>query len=455
MLSQSSPIAIVGAGLAGSLLASLLAKQGRSVIVFERRKDLRRAVVAAGRSINLALSTRGITALQLAGVDDLVMPLCIEMPGRMMHAVSGALTFQPYGTAGQSIRSVSRRELNAVLLDAAEAAGAQLRFETTCEDLDPATGLLTIRDTASGKTEEITCAFVVGADGANSAVRAALRKGGHLTDVETTLEHGYKELNIAPNSDGSFRLERGALHIWPRGDFMLIALPNPGGDFTLTLFLELGGERGFDAIKAPEAARAFFETYFPDALALMPDFDEQWASRPVSRLAYLHTSSFHAGSKSILIGDAAHAVVPFYGQGMNASFEDCTILMQLIEQHGGALSSELCEAYTAARKPNGDAICALALGNFIEMRDKVASPAFLFRRRIEAALHALEPERFIPLYTMVTFSNRPYAESQQRALAQDRWLDEGLARIGCSLEETERDPGPIAERLLAALPLPL
>lgn len=203
MLSHQNPIAIAGAGLAGSLLAALLAKQGRKVILIERRKDLRRAVVAAGRSINLALSTRGITALQLAGVDDLVLPLCVEMPGRLMHAVSGELTFQPYGTAGQSIRSVSRRDLNAVLLDAAEAAGAELRFETTCEELDPERGLLTIRDTASGKTETLACSFVVGADGANSAVRAALRNGGHLTDQETTLEHGYKELNIAPNSDGS------------------------------------------------------------------------------------------------------------------------------------------------------------------------------------------------------------------------------------------------------------
>ena len=294
----------------------------------------------------------------------------------------------------------------------------------------------------------------MGADGANSAVRAALRSGGFLTDQETTLEHGYKELNIAPNSDGSFRLERGALHIWPRGDFMLIALPNPGGDFTLTLFLELAGERGFESIEAPADARRFFETYFPDALALMPDFDEQWAARPVSRLAYLHTSSFHAGAKSILIGDAAHAVVPFYGQGMNASFEDCTIFMQLLDEHEGELSADLCRAYTAARKPNGDAICALALANFIEMRDKVASPSFLFRKRIEAALHALEPDRFIPLYTMVTFSNRPYAESQARAVTQDRWLDAALANIGCSLDNLDQDPAAIAPRLLQALPLP-
>jgi kynurenine 3-monooxygenase len=443
MLTDERPIAIVGAGLAGSLLAALLAKQGRRVLIVERRKDLRKTVVAAGRSINLALSTRGITALQLAGVDDLVLPLCVEMPGRLMHAPSGALTYQPYGSAGQSIRSVSRRDLNALLLDAAEAAGASLRFETSCEDLDPDSGLLTLRDAASGAQEELACDFVVGADGANSAVRIALRRRGHLTDVETTLEHGYKELNITPNDDGSFRLERAALHIWPRGDFMLIALPNPGGDFTLTLFLEVAA-----------AARTFFEEHFADALALMPDFDEQWAARPVSRLAYLHTSTFHAGARALLVGDAAHAVVPFYGQGMNASFEDCTILMQLLEAHAGTFSADLCRDYTAARKPNGDAICALALGNFIEMRDKVASPSFLFRRRIEAALHALEPERFIPLYTMVTFSNRPYAESQERARRQDGWLDEALARIGCSLEEIDQDPAAIAPRLLAALPLP-
>jgi kynurenine 3-monooxygenase len=454
MMTDERPIAIVGAGLAGSLLAALLAKQGRRVLIVERRKDLRKTVVAAGRSINLALSTRGITALQLAGVDDLVLPLCVEMPGRLMHAPSGVLTYQPYGSAGQSIRSVSRRDLNALLLDAAEAAGASLRFETSCEDLDPDSGLLTLRDAASGNQEEIACDFVVGADGANSAVRIALRRRGHLTDVETTLEHGYKELNITPDRDGSFRLERAALHIWPRGDFMLIALPNPGGDFTLTLFLEVAGERGFDAIAEPAAARAFFEEHFADALALMPDFDEQWAARPVSRLAYLHTSTFHAGARALLVGDAAHAVVPFYGQGMNASFEDCTILMQLLEAHAGTFSADLCRDYTAARKPNGDAICALALGNFIEMRDKVASPSFLFRRRIEAALHALEPERFIPLYTMVTFSNRPYAESQERARRQDGWLDAALALIGCSLDETDQDPAAIAPRLLDALPLP-
>ena len=455
MLKSDKPVVIAGAGLAGSLLAALLAKQGRPVELIERRKDLRKAEVAAGRSINLALSTRGITALQRAGVDDLVLPICVEMPGRLMHATSGALTFQPYGTAGQSIRSVSRRDLNAVLLDAAEAAGARLTFETICEDLDPDTGAVTVRDTTTGSARTIDAAFVVGSDGANSAVRTALKRRGHLSDRETTLEHGYKELNIAPAADGSFQLERGALHIWPRGDFMLIALPNPGGDFTLTLFLEVGGERGFNAIDAPERARAFFEEQFPDALALMPDFNEQWAARPVSRLAYLHTSSFHAGDRTILVGDAAHAVVPFYGQGMNASFEDCSVLMELLDVHDGRFSGALCEAYTAARKPNGDAICALALANFVEMRDKVASPAFLFRKRIEAALHARMPDSFIPLYTMVTFSNRPYAEAQDRAQAQDRWLDAALVAAGVSLDDLTQDPDAIAERLLSVAPLPL
>ncbi len=427
---SDAPIVVVGAGLAGCLVATLLAKRGFNVQVYERRPDMRAAEIAAGRSINLALSTRGIDALELAGVAERVLADAIPMPGRIMHGVDGALTYQPYGQDGQAIRSVSRRGLNETLMTAAEQAGARLFFNKRCLDIDPTARKVTLADDDGRAT--VQARIIIGADGVFSAVRGHLQRSDRYQYEQLYLDHGYKELAIPPGENGSFRLEKDGLHIWPRHDFMLIALPNADGSFTCTLFQALDGPEGLHALDTPEKVRAFFAKWFPDAVPLMPTLVEDFFGNPTSSLCTIRCAPYHRDDSVLLIGDAAHAVVPFYGQGMNAAFEDCAIIERMLQANGGRLEG-VPARFSAERKEDADAIRQLALDNFVEMRSKVANPLFLLRKKVDKLLHKLAPSLYVPLYSMVTFSTIPYAETVRRAQQQQKALVRGAVVLGAAL----------------------
>jgi kynurenine 3-monooxygenase len=410
-------VIVVGAGLAGSLLTVMLARRGLAVELIERRGDLRATAGSAGRSINLALSTRGIAALARIGLVDDVLAGTMPMAGRRMHALDGSETFQPYGQPGQVIHSVSRRLLNEALLNAAAAqANVTLRFDSRVDDVDLA-GPAVIIDGARVEAD-----LVVGADGIFSAVRDRMMRQGRFDYEQTYLEHGYKELEVGKTSAGGFALDPGALHIWPRGDYMLIALPNADRSFTMTLFARHSGVDSFEEAGEGAQATAWFAARFPDAAALLPDLAQQWSANPTSDLATIRCAPFHFGSTAVLIGDAAHAVVPFYGQGMNAAFESVEVFCDLLDAHGGDFAAAL-PAFTAARKEDADAIRQLALDNFVEMRAKVADPLFLLRRRLGRALAHVAGADFAPLYSMVTFSTLPYRS------AREAWIDGHAARL--------------------------
>lgn len=427
-IGRGRTVIVAGAGLAGTLIAILLARRGFCVEVCERRPDLRRTAGSAGRSINLALSTRGVRALAEAGLADRVLATTLPMESRGLHALDGAFVQQPYGQPGQAIRSVSRRLLNEALLDAAEAEpNVRLHFDcaVTSVDLDDAAGPVVHAETPGGGLR-LTATFVIGADGVGSAVRDALaRRPGFLFE-ELTLPHGYKELEVRPTADGGFALRPDCLHIWPRQDYMLIALPNADRTFTCTLFALFTGADSF--AEADPDPRGFFQARFPDALPLLPDLEQQWARHPTSQLTTIACAPFHDGGRAVVVGDAAHAVVPFYGQGMNAAFESCSLLCRLLDAHDGDADTAL-PAFTAARKADADAIRQLALDNFVEMRASVADGRFLLRRRLGRAVEARAGAAFVPLYSMVSFSNLPYALALQLGRAREAWLDAALERL--------------------------
>lgn len=430
-----SKIVVIGAGPVGALLALLLKRRGDDVVVYERRGDPRAKGYIGGRSINLALSDRGMLALAKAGVADDVDKVAVPMPGRQMHNKDGSTPFMPYGLNGEFIRSVSRGGLNIKLLDLLDAAGVAVHFDHACADIDHNAGIVKF---SNGTV--VAGDVIVGADGSFSAVRAALQKTDRFEYSQSYLPHGYKELAIPAGPGGSFLLEKNALHIWPRAAYMLIALPNQDGSFTCTLFFSLDDpEASFAALDTPAKVRAFFQEVFPDALALMPDFDDQWAKNPVSSLVTVKCYPWHRG-KAVVIGDAAHAIVPFFGQGLNAGFEDCRVLVELLEEQGGDWSRAL-PLFEQARKENADAIATLALENFVEMREKVGQPAFLLRKKVEAALARACPERVTPSYTMVTFRPQlPYAEALRRARQQDVLLDELVLDVDV-VAMVQKDPG--------------
>ncbi len=408
-------ITIAGAGLAGSLMAIFLARRGLDVTVLESRPDLRTVDISAGRSINLALANRGISALRSAGVMDRVEPLLIPMRGRMLHTRAGETSLSPYGqTADEVIYSVSRGALNGVLMDAAEETGrVDLRFGQAWPS-------------AAGSDARP----LIGADGGGSAVRHMLVERHGAQSNEQLIEHGYKELTM-PAVAGRHAMERGALHIWPRGGFMLIALPNLDGSFTVTLFLPLTGENSFASLPDGAAAEAFFKREFPDALALLPGFADEFMRNPVGRMGTVRAQPWHHGGEVVLLGDAAHAIVPFHGQGMNCAFEDCEALDDCLARHGSDWKNVFTE-FEAARKPNADAIAEMALENFVEMRDLVANPHFQLQKQLAFTLERRHPGRFIPRYAMVMFHAMPYAEAQRRGAVQQRILDEltdGIERI--------------------------
>jgi kynurenine 3-monooxygenase len=436
---------IVGAGLGGCLLAHFLGQRGWRVDVFERRGDPRAAGFVGGRSINLAISARGLHALARAGLDAEVREHGIRMPGRMLHARDGRTAFVPYSAdPSRAIVSFGRSALNLMLLRAAAAhPGVALHFGRRCVGLDEAAGAAQFDDGSAHAAD-----LVVGADGAFSAVRAHLMRRERFDYSQATLAHGYKELRIPPVSSGPhapFAMEPHALHIWPRGGGMMIALPNPDGSFTCTLFWPFDdpsapGARApgaaspaFATVRTGAEARALFAREYPDALALMPTLEEDFARNPVGTMVTVRCWPWTAAGRFALLGDAAHAIVPFYGQGANASFEDCEALVDALERHGDAVPAALAE-YERARKPNADAIADMALANFVEMRDGTARLAFRVRKRVDHWLNRLLPRAFVPLYDLVSFTTVPYAEARERARRQDRWVRAGGAVAGlCAL----------------------
>ncbi|MBI4376778.1 MAG: FAD-dependent monooxygenase [Elusimicrobia bacterium] len=436
---RSDKITVVGEGLVGSLLSIGLRRRGFEVEVYERRGDPRAGKAAAGRSINLALSARGLHALKELGLDQKVLSRAIPMYGRMIHPLSAETSLQPYGRdPSEHINSISRGWLNAVLMEEAESLGASIHFERRAVSYDFKTGTLGLRDTA-GRTLERRAPVVIGADGAGSAIRQEIMNLPRTRYSQEYLEHGYKELSIPPGPGGSFQLEKNALHIWPRGRYMLIALPNFDGSFTCTLFLPFEGPLSFEALDGPDKVLSFFSRQFPDALALMPHLAEEFFANPTGHMVMLRCLPWHAGGQALLIGDAAHAMVPFYGQGMNCGFEDCSVLWECLDQEpprrgsapGAAAWGALFERFTRLRKPNADAISEMALENFVEMRDKVAQPRFQLEKKVERLLQERFPERYIPRYSLVTFSRVPYRLAQRAGEIQARLLSqlcEGLSR---------------------------
>ena len=421
-------IAVVGAGLVGALVATLLTQRGFRVTVYERRPDPRRAGFEGGRSINLALAERGLHALRATGLAEKVLEQAVMMRGRMVHDPAGHSGLQRYGVDdSEVIWSVSRGGLNTLMLDAAEAAGATIHFDQGLVDADFGAGTLTL-GASDGSRRTVDAPVVIGADGAGSALRAAMHAHAPLGERIEELGHGYKELEIPPGTDPAtpFAIERNALHIWPRGHYMCIALPNREGSFTVTLFLPNDGPHpSFRTIAGVGAAEAFFRTDFPDALALMPEFAADWAAHPVGTLGTLYLDRWHIDGRALLIGDAAHAIVPFHGQGMNCGFEDAAELADLFattpDDPAGVFA-----AFEARRKPNADAIAKMALENYVEMRDSVADPHYLRKRELGALLAERSPTHYLPRYRMVTFTHLPYAYALDRGQAQDTLLEQLL-----------------------------
>src|SRR5438034_3329217 len=411
---------LIGSGLAGGLLAAYLGRRGYDVDLYERRADPREGNIVGGRSINLAISTRGIHALEHIGIAEEALKHAIPMRGRMIHDKSGALHFAPYDVDPKKcINSIGRASLNTTVIEAAQRhPNVRVHFNHKCTDvylneavchLETGTGKLTVRGDA-----------VIGLDGAFSAVRNSMQlKINNFHYDESYLAHGYKEMTIPSGPDGSWRMEKNALHIWPRKSFMMIALPNPDGSFTCTLFWEFEGPRSFATTKTDDDVRRFFDEEFPDAVALMPTLLEDFKQNPTGSLVTIRCAPWFYQDKVALVGDAAHAVVPFYGQGMNAAFEDCVVLDDCLENFQDNRERAFSE-YCVKRKENTDALADLAIGNFIEMRDKTASRAFRAKKKLDQLLEASLPGIYLPLYTMVTFTRIPYAEAARRARLQDR-----------------------------------
>ena len=413
---------LVGSGLAGGLLAAYLGRRGYDVDLYERRTDPREGNIVGGRSINLAISTRGIHALEQIGIADEALRHAIPMRGRMIHDKSGALHFAAYDVDPRKcINSIGRATLNAAVIAAAQRyPNVRVHFNHKCTDVDLAEAVCHL-ETETGKVT-VRGDAVIGVDGAFSAVRASMQRNiDNFQYDENYLAHGYKELTIPPAPDGSWRMEKNALHIWPRKSFMMIALPNPDGSFTCTLFWEFEGARSFATTKTDDDVRRFFGEEFPDAVPLMPTLLEDFKNNPTGSLVTIRCAPWYYRDRVCLLGDAAHAVVPFYGQGMNAAFEDCVVLDECLDKFPDNRERAFAK-YFESRKENADALADLAIGNFIEMRDKTASRTFRAKKKLDHLLEAALPGMYLPLYTMVTFTRIPYAQAARRARLQDRIL---------------------------------
>jgi kynurenine 3-monooxygenase len=429
MTQKTGTIALIGAGLTGPLLALELVKRDFQVEIYERRADMRRVHMSAGRSINLALSARGIHALTQAGLWEDMQKIVIPMKGRMMHSATSEITFQPYGrNESEVINSISRADLNIALMNAAEERGVKIRFQKRCVGIDLKSGVLELHDEKTGERQSGAADVVIGCDGSVSAIRGEMLKHSRFNFSQQYLDYGYKELTIPAVPSGKHALETNALHIWPRGNYMLIALPNVDGTFACILFLPFEGKDSFEQLPTRLAVLEFFRSQFPDALALMPDLTDNFFANPVGSMVTIRCSPWSFEGKGLLLGDAAHAIVPFFGQGINCGFEDCTVLMKLLDLHGADWNKVFNE-FESARKENTDAIADLAIENFVEMRNRVGDPRFLFRKKVEFALQGKYPDRFVPKYSMVTFLRLPYATALKRGQVQDRMLTELCERI--------------------------
>jgi len=424
---------LIGSGLAGGLLAAYLGRRGYDVDLYERRADPREGNLVGGRSINLALSTRGIHALEQLGIDDEVLKHAIPMRGRMIHDKSGDLHFSPYDRdPNKFINSIGRAALNTTVIEAAQRyPNVRVHFNHRCTDvdLDEATAHLE----TGGSLVSARADAVIGVDGAFSAVRQSMQKKlPEFEYDESYLAHGYKELTIPPAPDGSWQMEKEALHIWPRKSFMMIALPNPDGSFTCTLFWEFQGPRSFKSTKTDEQVCDFFREEFPDAVPLMPNLLDDFKNNPTGSLVTIRCAPWCYQDKVALVGDAAHAVVPFYGQGMNAAFEDCVVLDQCLAEFPQDRHRAFAE-YFERRKENADALADLAVQNFIEMRDKTAAKTFRAKKKLDHLLEGLLPGIYFPLYTMVTFTRIPYAQAARRARLQNGVVYTGLVVLAISI----------------------
>jgi kynurenine 3-monooxygenase len=434
---------LIGSGLAGGLMAAYLGRRGYEVELYERRGDPREGNIVGGRSINLALSTRGIYALEQLGIADEVLRHAIPMRGRMIHDKSGTLHFSPYDRdPNKFINSIGRAALNTTVIEAAQRyPNVRVHFNHRCTEIDLEQAIAhfeisSVRAAGSAATpQKIVRAYsdaVIGVDGAFSTVRLSMqRKIPGFTYDESYLAHGYKELTIPPRADGSWQMEKNALHIWPRKSFMMIALPNPDGSFTCTLFWEFEGPRSFAATTTDDSIRRFFEEEFPDAVPLMPALLKDFKTNPTGSLVTIRCAPWFFKDKVALVGDAAHAVVPFYGQGMNAAFEDCVVLDKCLAEFPQDRHRAFAE-YFSRRKENTDALADLAIENFIEMRDKTASRVFRAKKKLDHLLEGLLPGIYLPLYTMVTFTRIPYAKAARRAQLQDRIVC-GTVLLGVAL----------------------
>lgn len=419
-------ITIVGGGLVGSLLAIFLAKKGYNINVYERRPDLRKTNISAGRSINLVISHRGWNALQAAGLEEEIKKITVPVYARITHDVHGNQTKHPYSIENKAIWSVSRGGLNAKLLDIAEKfPNVSLHFNHKCTEVDLDHASATFERTENGKNIDVAADLLFGADGAYSLVRQKMMQKDRFNFSIEYIEHGYKELVIPANADGTHQLDKNGLHIWPRREFMLMALANTDGSFTCTLFFPFEGEHSFDKIKNENDLIRFFKEVFPDAIDLMPTLVHDFFENKTSSLAIVRCSPWVHKGKVALIGDAAHAIVPFYGEGMNCGFEDCFVFNSLLEKIGDTDMESLLMDYHQARKPNGDAIAELSLRNFIEMRHLVAEPSFMLRKKIEDKMQEKYPHKWLPLYSQVKFSNIPYHE----ALSTSKKHDEIMKKI--------------------------
>ena len=453
-MKKEDKVLIIGAGLCGSLLALRMAQRGYKVEVYESRPDLRKVDISAGRSINLALSDRGLKALRLCGMEEKAREICIPMYGRLMHDTKGNTFASNYsGREGEYINSISRGDLNAILLDAAEEhENVTIYFNSGCKKVDIENNIAHFKSYETNEKYIVKADVIFGTDGAGSSLRKSYvsERKFLFSYSQNYLNHGYKELEIPADKNGNHQISKDHLHIWPRGDFMLIALPNMDGSFTVTLFLSYDeGEYNFNNLTTEEKITAFFEQEFPDALALIPNIKEEFANNPTGPLGTIKCSPWFYQNKTLLMGDSAHAIVPFYGQGMNASFEDVFVFDEILNQDLRDWNA-VFKAYQKARKHDTDAIADLAIDNFYEMRDHVANPLFKEKRKIEMDLEKHFPSQYSSKYSLVTFNeNIGYNEAMQRGRAQDKALLNLIAddKVHTNLEMTKDELAVILKKV--------
>lgn len=444
-INLEEPIIILGAGLSSGLMASYLGRRGFKVEVYERRPDPRTTDLYVGKSINLAISVRGLHAMADVGLEEQVRGMCIPMNGRMIHDRQGNTDFQFYSKDGhKAINSISRGDLNILLIETADAnPNVNFHFDHRCVGVDLETGEAMLVNERTGESLRVKGQAAIACDGAFSGARGSMLRSPRFNFSQTYHPASYKELSFRPTDGGGWRVEKNALHIWPRGSFMLIALPNMDGSFTVTLFYPAIGPDSFETLNSAEAVTAFFQKEFPDALALMPHLAEEFFANPTGELVTVKCDPWHHAGKCALVGDAAHAVVPFYGQGMNAAFEDCTVMNDCIAE--GRNWEDVFAEYSRLRVANGQAIADMAVDNYFEMRDRVGDPAWRFRKQIEHKLEKAFPERYVSRYEMVSFTRTPYAEALRRGFIND----EILFALAEGIHDVDHVDMQLADRLIS------